>query len=55
MVVEDDTDFPGSRDACHSFDWEPEEDTVGVFCGNPSNRKRKRAHITVDSDTDSAF
>ena len=54
-AVEDDTDFPGSSNACPFIDWESEEDTVGVFCGNQSNRKRKRDHITDDSDTDAAL
>ena len=48
-------DFPGPSNACPFIDWEAEEDTVGVFCGNQSNRKRKRAHITDDSDTDAAL
>ena len=54
-AVENDTDFPGPSDACPFIDWEAEEDTVGVFCGTQSNRKRKGAHITDDSDTDAAL
>ena len=46
-------DFPGPSNACPFSDWEAEEITVGVFCGNQSNRKR--AHITDDSDTDAAL
>ena len=54
-AVEDDKNFPGPSNACPFFDWEAEEDTVVVFCGDQSNRKRKRAHITDDSDTDAAL
>ena len=54
-AVEADTDFLGPSNACPFIDWEAEEDTVGVFCGNQSNGKRKRAHITDGSDTDSTL
>ena len=53
-AVEDDTNFPGPSNACPFIDWAA-EDTVGVFCANQSNRKRKRAHITDDSDTDATL
>ena len=48
-------DFPGLSNACPFIDWEAEEDTVWVFCGNQSNGKRKRANITDDSDTDATL
>ena len=54
-ALEDDTDFPGPSNACTFIDWEAEEDTVGMFCGSQSSRKRKRAHITDDSDTDATI
>ena len=53
-AVEDDTDFPAPSNACPFINWEA-EDTVGVFCGIKSDRKRKRAHNTDDSDTDAAL
>ena len=54
-AIEDDREFPGPSNACPFIDWEAEEDTVGVFCGDQSNKKRKRAHTTDDSDTDEAL
>ena len=54
-AVEDDTDFPGPSNAFPIIDCEAEEDTVVVFCGNQSDRKRKRAHITDYSHTDAAL
>ena len=48
-AVEDDTDLPGSSNACPLIDWEA-EDTVGVFCGKQSNRERNRALNTDDSE-----